>query len=564
MKGSAVRIRASAFSSSSYASSFANRTESGRTMLRRRRLLLFSLVALAGIVPAAPALAKTVPGSAPFRVVILDHMAGWQLRQFARHGAVGLLVPGTGPTINRRQALAQLVRGVRENAYLGGVPSGRPLVSATAATGTPSRARTIIVTLPPKSESPVPNDKRYYVVVLGGGFHGLLVSRTTRIPGLVSIVDIAPTALGHQRGSLTSMPAAHAIATLKTLNAQIHANNRLKLAALIVIACFALLLAAVRPRAALTAVPAALLASIGLGAAHVTNEVAVMTVVVVATVGGGLLLARVCKTDDRLLLLFLAVIAVHMYLLAKRPDWVALTPLGPTQNSRFWGVGNQLETLLLAPLLAGAAIAGRRFGPLGFAAFTLLGLVLITDNRFGSDGGGAIVLGVALAFLGARTLRLGRGGFATLLLAAATVVLGIVSRNLQASGPNHLRSAFGHGLSGLWAVAQNRVPLSYVPALHNWTWVLPLGIWLVATFGAAVYLAYRRAATRDLVFALGLALLTSLLVNDSATYELTGGVAALAAIARFVPSPAVPVTVSSLASAALGPPQPVPGEASAE
>ena len=113
--------------------------------------------------------------------------------------------------------------------------------------------RTIIVTLPPKCDTPVANDKRYYVVVLGGGFHGLLVSKTTRIPGLVSIVDIAPTALGHQRGSLTSTPAPHAIATLKTLNAQIHANNRLKLAALIVLACFALLLAAVRPRAALDA-----------------------------------------------------------------------------------------------------------------------------------------------------------------------------------------------------------------------------------------------------------------------------------------------------------------------
>ena len=146
-----------------------------------------------------------------------------------------------------------------------------------------------IVTLPPKSDSPVPNDKRYYVVVLGGGFHGLLVSQTTRIPGLVSVVDIAPTALGHQRGSLTSMPAAHAITTLKTLNAQIHANNRLKLAALIVLACFALLLAAVRPRAALTLVPAALLASIGLGAAHVTNEVAILTVLIIASVGGGIL-----------------------------------------------------------------------------------------------------------------------------------------------------------------------------------------------------------------------------------------------------------------------------------
>jgi hypothetical protein len=187
-------------------------------MLRRPRLLLFPLLVVAGLAFAAPAVAKTVPASPPFRVVILDHMAGWQLRDFARNGAVGLLVPGTGPTTNRRQALAQLVRGVRQDSYLGGVPPGPPLLSANLATGTPSHARTIIVTLPPKGD-PIANDRRYYVAVLGGGFHGLLVSKTTRIPGLVSIVDIAPTALGHLRGSLTSMPATHAVATIKSLNA---------------------------------------------------------------------------------------------------------------------------------------------------------------------------------------------------------------------------------------------------------------------------------------------------------------------------------------------------------
>src|SRR5581483_4943158 len=123
----------------------AHERESGRTMLRRLCLLVFLLPGLAALVTAAPAAAKTVPGSPPFRVVILDHMAGWQLRQFARHGAVGLLVPGAGPTTNRRQALAQLVRGRQENAQLGGVPAGQPLLSANLATGTPSHARTIIV-----------------------------------------------------------------------------------------------------------------------------------------------------------------------------------------------------------------------------------------------------------------------------------------------------------------------------------------------------------------------------------------------------------------------------------
>jgi hypothetical protein len=224
---------------------------------------------------------------------------------------------------------------------------------------------------------------------------------------------------------------------------------------------------------------------------------------------------------------------------------VAVSPLGPTQNSRFWGIGNQLETLLLAPILAGAAIAGRRLGVLGFATFGALGLVLMTDNRFGADGGGAIVLGVALAFLGARTFRLGWRGFGVFLAAAAVIVAKIVSSNLNSSGPYHLRSAFGHGLGGIWAVARDRVPLSYMPAIHNWPVVMPLAVWCAVSFAAAVFIAHRRP-TRDFVLTLGVATVTSLLVNDSAMYVVTGAVAVLGAIVRFVPAPAVPFRLRSL------------------
>jgi len=492
------------------------------------------LAVCVGLIAAAPASAKTVPGSPPFRVLVVNHLTHSQFEHLASRGAVGLLVPGVGPTTNRRQALAQLERGAEVNAHLGGVPQGPRLVLTSNATGTPTGCCFVIVELPPKG-APSANDQRYPVIVLGRGYHGVLKSPTTRIPGLVSIVDIAPTALGRERGSLSSVPDADAVASLTSLNHQIHANNRLKLAALIVIACFIAMLAVVRPRAATTAIPAALLTSIAIGAAQATNEVTILAVLIIGTVAGGLWLARVCETDGKLLLLFVGIMLLHLWLLASRPEWVAVTPLGPTQNSRFWGIGNQLETLLLAPLLVGATIAARRLGVIGFGAFTLLALVLVTDNRFGSDGGGAIVLGVAFAFLGARTLRLGARGFATLLLLGATVVLALVSYNLRGPGPDHLRSAFSHGLTGLVAVARNRVPLAYAPALHDWTMLLPLAIW----FAVSLVLAFRyarRSATRDLVLALGLGLITSLLVNDSAAYELTGGVAAVAAVARFVPS----------------------------
>jgi hypothetical protein len=509
-------------------------------MVFRPRLPLVLLVVLLGLAAAAPAGAKTIPGSPPFRVLIVDHLSRAQLRHMAVHGAVGLLVPEAGPTTNRRQALAQLVRGIQGNAHLGGVPSGPRLISVALVTGTPTGMRTIVVAMPPIGP-PGPNDRRYPVVVLGGGFHGLLDSPTTRIPGLVSIVDIAPTALGHKRTALSSTPSRDPLASLSSLDRQIHANNRLKLPALIVVACAIALLAAVRPRAATTAVPAALLTSILLGAAQVTSQPLIVALLAAGTLGGGLWLARVCRSDARLLALIVGVLIAHLVLLSERPEWVALTPLGPTQNSRFWGIGNQLETLLIAPLLMGAVLARRQFGRIGFALFALLGLVLVTDNRFGSDGGGAIVLGVAFAFLGARVLRLGARGFVTLLLLGATAVLGLVSFNLRTPGPNHLRSAFGHGFSGLVDVAQNRVPLAYAPAVHNWPLVLPLALWFAAALVVAIRIAQRRA-TRDLVLAVGLAIGTSLLVNDSATYELVGGVAALAALVRFTPS-VVPLPV---------------------
>jgi len=401
---------------------------------------------------------------------------------------------------------------------------------SSAARIPPESTGLILVSLPPRG-APQPNDRRYPIAVLGRGFHGLLTSPTTRIDGLVSIVDVAPTVLGLGRGSLSSTPSSNPVTSIFSLERQIHANNRLKLPALIVIACCVMLLAAFRNRAPIAAVLAALLVSIGLGATHVSSEPLILAALIAGTLAGGIWLPRVFGTEERLLALILGVLVIHLLLFAFRPSWVAVTPLGPTQDSRFWGIGNQLETLLLAPLLTGALLAERRFGRLGFAAFAVLGFVLMTDNRFGSDGGGAIVLGVALAFLGARALRLGARGFITLLLLASSLVLAVVSYNLRTPGPDHLRSAFGQGLSGLFRVVENRVPLAYLPALHDLPLVLPLALWFAAALVVAVRVSYARAS-QDLVLAMGLAIGVSLLVNDSAAYELVGGVATLAAVMR--------------------------------
>ncbi len=487
--------------------------------------------------PAARALPYQIPGpsgAAPpphFRVLVVENFTVADLKRFSSYAAVGLLVPGVGAVTNRHAALESLLRGVDVNPYLRRRPARPPLLQIAHRDTLPAKPgwETIVLALPPGGRLRS-NETRYPIMVIGDGYHGLLTSPTTRIPGLVSIVDVAPTALGWTLGRLHSVPTANTLPQLRQLDGQISANNRLKLATLIILACTLVLLAIVRASAALPAVLAALVVNLVAGAAHVANEPTLVAMIFLGTVVGGLGLARLCSDERRLLAVILSVLALYTVLLVLHPDWVAITPLGPTENARFWGIGNQLETVLLAPVVAGAAIASRRYGLAGFGAFALLALFIVTDNHLGSDGGGAVCFGVALAFVGARVLRLGWRGFLTLLLLDGAVVTAIVEANLSASGPDHLRNAFSHGLSGLTGTLADRVPLAYVPALAQWPLLLPLGLFLVAVLLVVLRVTSRRS--RDLVLAAGLALLVSLLVNDSGTYELAGGVTAVAALTR--------------------------------
>jgi hypothetical protein len=466
-----------------------------------------------------------------FEVVVVENFTVADLRGLSKVGAVGLLVPGVGALTDRHVALESLVRGLDVNPYLKRRPGQAPLLRIKYREMLPLHpsGNTIYVGLPPGGPLRS-NETRYPIAVVGAGYRGLLTSPTTRITGLVSIIDIAPTALGHPHGPLGFAKSADPVPRLRLLDGQISANDRLKLATLIILACTLVVLALVWPRAALPGVLAALTVNLVTGAFHIANEPLLVVMMFGGTVIGGLAIAAICTGDRRLLAAILAVLAVYTVLLALHPDWVAITPLGPTQNARFWGIGNQLETILVAPVVAGAAIAGRRYGLAGFGAFALLALFLVTDNRLGSDGGGAVVFGVALAFVGARVLRLGWRGFLTLLLLDGAFVTAIIELNLRLPGPDHLRSAFSDGLPGLGKVVSNRVPLAYVPAMRQWPIVVPLALFLGAVFTAVVRATEKRS--RDLVLAASLALAVSLLVNDSGTYELAGGVAVLAALAR--------------------------------
>ena len=123
-----------------------------------------------------------------------------------RSGAVGLYVPGAGGTVSRgasdRRAQA---RHGRERDF-GGTPGGKILVDLSSVARAQPLRPAVYVSLPPPGEHP--NTKRYDVMIVGAGYHGILTSDSTRIRGLVSIADLAPTAVALQEdGRRRSTPS---------------------------------------------------------------------------------------------------------------------------------------------------------------------------------------------------------------------------------------------------------------------------------------------------------------------------------------------------------------------
>src|SRR5690349_18860692 len=208
-------------------------------MVRPARLLaLLAVLVAVGVALTVPgtASARQNPTGENFRVVVLDRISDATFASLAEHGAVGLLRPSYGPTTNRRRALAELVRGTEVNARLGGVPAGKPLIDAAKASVYPNCRQCIVLQLPPRG-APTSNDQLYRIAIIGHGFHGLLSSPTTHIPGLVSVVDVAPTALGgHPATTLSWTSSTNAVGHLSRLGQAIDSNNRLKFPVLFILA----------------------------------------------------------------------------------------------------------------------------------------------------------------------------------------------------------------------------------------------------------------------------------------------------------------------------------------
>jgi hypothetical protein len=426
---------------------------------------------------AAPSCVGTVPGAT------LDDVA-------PAAGAVGLLVPDAGPRTSERRATESLLRGEVVNSLRGRLPEGARLIRVCAAS--PWR-----VGIPRGGDQA--NDRRYAIWLRGSA--GLLSSESTRIPGLVAVGDVA-------RGRVHVDEREDAISYLRGLDRRIRDNGTARLPASVLAAAIVVLLALVRPRAAVSALATGALTNLALGVLGVSEPWLTIPLIALGTAAGLLV-----RTTWQLL-----TGTVGLYGLAMLVDasWVALSPLGPTQNARFYGISNLLETMLLPIALAAGALLWRRHGLVGLGAAAALALVVVAGSRFGADAGGAVVLlaGFAVllvALVPARTALLAAGALA--LVTAVALVLG---------PSTHLGAADLPG--DLW----DRVRLSWERATDGWA----VGLVTLAAVVTLVALVVRWPR-RPLPLAMAAAIAVSMIVNDSPQDVALGGLVGWLALARW-------------------------------
>jgi hypothetical protein len=465
-----------------------------------------------------------------FQVIVVPGFTVDDLATVQDRGAVGLMNPGAGPETSAELAHAALARGEVRNSLRGSTPSGPELLAPTEGALGSATGPAIYVGLPEGGTQS--NDRRYPIFVEGSGYQGLLTSSSTRIPGLVSVADVAPTALGRE-DALGSEPAADATRELRELDERIDENNRARLPATLLVCALVLGLALLAPSAAVPGFAAALLANLGLGIAGVSDLWAVLVVLGLAVAVGGPLLAALLRSPLMLGSFLVGVVGAYLLALGLDGTTAALSPFGPTQNSRYYGLSNLLETMLLVPALSGAALLFAVLGWAAFAGTALLAFATVAGNRFGADGGGAIVLAAGFAVLAVLLAGGGRRALAISVGASLALALGLIGLDAATGGSSHVTSALDDGPAGLGRDLVERVQLSWERATASlWIGLAVLG--LLALLALLVARTVRgREPLGDVAVALSLAaaIAVSLIVNDSPIDVLLVGTAGYAAVA---------------------------------
>ena len=438
------------------------------------------------------ALVTAAPASGAVRVV-----DSFPLERYAGSGAIGLAVPGAGPTVTRESALNTLLTGEVESSLLGGTPEEQRIELDV---GPPPDT---LVVLPPDGESE--NDR--YPVAVNPGPRGVLTSSSTRIDGLISLADVAD-------GKVEVVAVDDPVATLDRLEERIERNDRIRLPLTLLAGAIAYVTALFAPRWAPRVILLALAANLLLAG---------WWVVALAALAAALLpLGLACA----------AVLTAYLLTLGLDPEAVALSPFGPSQAGRFYGLSNLLATMLLVPALLGVALTGRRGGSasntvsLAGLAVGALALVTVAGSRFGADGGGLLVLLAGYATLLIRTRGAPLDARRAVAIGAIAVVTGLALVGLDAAvgGSSHVTEAVGDGPGAVLGDIADRLELS---ARRTFAGIGP-AFAALASLAVLLFVATRRPR-RPVTDALLVALLVSLVVNDT-----PGDVLGMGAVAAFV------------------------------
>lgn len=417
-----------------------------------------------------------------------------------RPGAAGLLVPGRGPTFSRGETLDALAR----------IPAGDCPCSWT-----------FYVTLPRAAEHEYDRLERVWIAGPGYDDGSLLVSDRTRIAGLVSVNDLAPTARALVAGEEPPVTAraeddvgGRLTALARRLDRAHDTRTKAGLLVAAFIAFFALLALALRSsffgRAALLAGPVALAGALALSALEVSAPTTTLLSLGVIVGAGAPLAAALTANSYAFAFALLAIFPVYLVTLAVSTETSSFAAIGarPENGGRFYGFQNQIETMLLAPALLSAAL----LGPWALVAVAVLALVTVGASFAGADGGGLLVFGLGFAFLWMRLRRMPLTVRNLVLAGAAVVGIGLVLVGVDAAlgGESHVTRAVEEGPLEVLGDIAHRLRLSaegVVSSLHA-AIIIPVSLAVLA------WLALRRPRYA-VVDALLVALAASLLFNDS-------------------------------------------------
>lgn len=308
------------------------------------------------------------------------------------------------------------------------------------------------------------------LTVTGPGWSGTVRSHETRVDGLVSNAQLRD---GHLEGG----GHAHVERLFARLVELRHANLRARILLATLLIAFALFL----PRAAVLGGASAIAAALLLSAAGSTS----LALFLILTFVGALL-------PWRALWLFFP---AYLLVLVLSPETQSLALLGPHPwgAGRFFGMSNELETLLLAPALV-----------LGPAAAPL---VLLTAgwSRAGADGGGLLVF--ASAYL-VRVLGLSPRRLAVAAALAVVAGLAFVLLDAATGGSSHVTHSVLHG--NVFHDLRHRWGVSWHGAAGTWGRAVVCAI-CVAALG---WVATRRPRSR-IVDAFLVGIVVSLVANDT-------------------------------------------------